>query len=194
MKVATLLFAALLGFWLLLSGRFDPLFVGMGVVAAAVVTAMTYRELTDVLGPRSHGVGALARRAWYFAIFAVWLLSRIPPAAWQTVWIVIHPSLPARPHIVTFTTQLASPVARTMLANSISLVPGTITVAVIGNRFVVHALVPDAAEDLRTSVLQNRIADIFLEPHEPPPTMTWDPPLPSRPSPDGRAPDGQEQP
>lgn len=178
MGVAIVQFLVLLGFWFLLSGRFSPLFVVMGVVSAAIATALTHAALVDVLGPRLGGPRTALRRAWRYAVYVVWLLGRIPPAAWQIVRIVLHRDLPVHPHVLVFTTRLESPVARAMLANSISLVPGTITLAVDGNRFTVHAFVPASADDLLTAALQNRIADVFLAGHEPPPEVAWTPALP----------------
>lgn len=168
-------FLVLLAFWFALSGRFGPLFVVMGVVSAALVTALTRAAVAEVLGPSLGGARTIVRRAWRFVVYVVWLLGRIPPAAWQIVTVVAQPSLPVRPHVIEFTTRLESPVARTMLANSISLVPGTITLAVDGPRFAVHAFLPASADDLVTAALQNRIADVFLADHEPPPQVTWTP-------------------
>lgn len=177
MKAAVAQFAGLLGFWFLLSARTEPLFVAMGVASVAVVTAVTRRSLADVAGDTTPGLGAAVCRVWRFGVFLLWLLSRIPPSAWQIASLALRPSLPIQPHVVTFTTGLSTPLARTVLANSISLVPGTATLEVDGDRFVVHALVPSAADDLRTAQLQNRIAEAFGQPRETPPVMVWKPPL-----------------
>lgn len=177
MTISATRFAGLLAFWFVLSARTDPLFIVMGVVAAGVVTVVARPLLDDVAGPRRPGLTSALRRLWGFVVFVAWLLTRIPPAAWQTSALVLRPSMPIRPHLVTFTTQLTSPLARTILANSISLVPGTDTVDVDGDRFVVHALMPTAADDVRSGALQNRIAAAFLDSYQQPPEMHWDPPL-----------------
>lgn len=51
---------------------------------------------------------------------------------------VIQPSLPLRPGIVEVKTSLKSPIARLMLANSITLTPGTLTVETHGDSFFIH--------------------------------------------------------
>lgn len=168
-------FLVLLGVWFLLSGRTGALFVALGVAAAATVTAVTHTAVTEVLGPPLGGARTALRRAGRGAAYVTWLLTRIPPAGLQVARVVLSPSLPVQPHLLHFETALASPVARAVLANSISLVPGTVTVEVVGRRFTVHALLPESADDLVTARLQNRIADVFLQDHEPPPDIRWEP-------------------
>jgi multicomponent Na+:H+ antiporter subunit E len=47
-----------------------------------------------------------------------------------------------------------------ILANSITLTPGTVTVRVEGSRFLVHALTDSAARGL-PGAMEKRIANIF---------------------------------
>jgi len=51
---------------------------------------------------------------------------------------VLNPKLPIRPGIVRITTQLKSPMARMILANSITLTPGTFVVDIKENFIYVH--------------------------------------------------------
>ena len=51
---------------------------------------------------------------------------------------VFHPEIPIRPGIVKVKTTLKSEVARTFLANSITLTPGTLTVDCIEDNLYVH--------------------------------------------------------
>jgi multicomponent Na+:H+ antiporter subunit E len=51
---------------------------------------------------------------------------------------VITPSLPINPGIVEVKTKLTSKMARMLLANSITLTPGTLTVDIIDNSLFVH--------------------------------------------------------
>jgi multicomponent Na+:H+ antiporter subunit E len=65
----------------------------------------------------------------------MWFLVYIPIFAWalilanlDVVYRVLHPAMPIKPGIVKIKTGLKSNAGRTMLANSITLTPGTITV------------------------------------------------------------------
>ncbi len=171
---AIVLFLVLLAFWLLLSARLNPVFLAMGVGSAALIAWLTHPLVDKVLGPEL-GPRVLLRRAWHYVVYLVWLVGRIVPAGVQVAYHVLHPRLPIDPGVLRFRTTLHSPVARTMLANSITLVPGTMTIEVDGDEFAVHAFIPSAADDLASAKLQNRIADIFLEEHEEAPNVVWEP-------------------
>jgi multicomponent Na+:H+ antiporter subunit E len=173
-----LLFVALLAFWVLLSGKLEPLFLGMGVVSALIVTRFGVPLLTEVLGsPEETPTVDLLRLAAYIG----WLLTRIPSAAVDVALSILLPSRQPRPGVVRFTTGLRSPAARTLLANSITLVPGTMTLSVDGGEFVVHALSPRATHDLASAEVQRRIARIFRAEPDAPPKMRWDPLRPEMP-------------
>jgi len=51
---------------------------------------------------------------------------------------VLSPSLPINPGIVEFETKLTSEFAKMILANSITLTPGTISVDMVDNRYYIH--------------------------------------------------------
>ncbi|MEX2486015.1 MAG: Na+/H+ antiporter subunit E, partial [Nitriliruptoraceae bacterium] len=86
----------------------------------------------------------------------------------------LDPRSTPRPGVMTFTTQLRSPAARTLLANSITLVPGTITLEVDGDELTVHSFTPSSVDDLVDAQMQNRIAAVFREPDQPRPRLDWE--------------------
>ena len=59
-------------------------------------------------------------------------------ANFDVLYRVVHPNLPIRPGIVKVKTSLKSDEAKTFLANSITLTPGTLTVDIDGQDFYVH--------------------------------------------------------
>lgn len=174
-RLVALQFAALLVFWLLLSWRTDPVFLVMGVVFAAVVTAVT-RNLTvtilhaDRPSPPLRRAPVLVVR---YVIYAMWLISRIVVSSVQLAWMVLHPKMPIDPVEMTFTTQLRSPLARTFLTNSITLVPGTMTVDIDGDKITVHALKRSCCDDLVSGALQSRIAGLFDDEPQAPARPHW---------------------
>ena len=149
----------LLAFWITLSGLFDPLHLGAGVICTALVAALTYEmEFVDraksPLRPFHLAPVPWHRLAWY----SVWLLREIAVANWQVLKIVMNPRLPIDPVIVRFRTSLTTDLGRTTLANSITLTPGTITVQVNDDEFLIHALQagPGIAGDI--SRMQHHVA------------------------------------
>ncbi|MEO0083897.1 MAG: Na+/H+ antiporter subunit E [candidate division WOR-3 bacterium] len=74
-----------------------------------------------------------------------WLLVYIPVFAWaclkanlDVAYRVIHPEKPLKPGIVKVKTQLKSELAKTFLANSITMTPGTMSVDIIGDTLYIH--------------------------------------------------------
>jgi multicomponent Na+:H+ antiporter subunit E len=171
LRVVTM-FLALLGFWQILSARIDPLFAVLGVLSAAVLTVYALWLVEHVLGPRDQ-VRPISPLG--FLAFAGWMLLRMLASAVWVATVVLDPRRRPHPGVVHFDTTLPSAAARTMLANSISLVPGTITLNVQGPSFTVHAFTPQSVEDLATAATQRRIARVFRVPPDDPPAMTWDP-------------------
>lgn len=159
----------LFAFWFALSGRTDPLFLVTGAVTAIGVTAVTRRITAVCLRPDADSVTihripfALMRTVG----FVLWMAGRILVASVQLARIVLSPKMPLDPCSFRFRTELRSPLARTTLTNSISLVPGTLTIDIEGPEILVHALSPHQVDDLVTGRLQNKIAAIFLEGPQP---------------------------
>lgn len=165
------MFAALLVFWLALSARLDPLFVVIGVISAAVATVFAIRLVDGVMGederPRI--------KVWPLLTFHVWLLLQIPPAGLAIARVVVDQRRPPRPGVVHFRTSLQHPIARVLLANAITLVPGTMTLNIDGDCYTVHAFTPASMADLASGETQRRIARAFGEPVEEAPTLVWEP-------------------
>ncbi|MEX0705129.1 MAG: Na+/H+ antiporter subunit E [Nitriliruptoraceae bacterium] len=165
------LYVLLLGFWIALSGHLDALFLGMGVVSAAVCTWFGGRLLASTVGdPSTH------RRVhpFWLLIYVGWMFGRMIIGATQVARIVLDPRRAAQPGILRFRTDLQSPAARTMFANSITLVPGTLTLELERDRLTVHSFTPSAVEDITSARLQNRVAAVFREPDQPRPQVDWE--------------------
>lgn len=160
----------LFAFWLALSGRFEPLFIVTGIVTAVVVTAVTSPITRRCLkaGDDHVPVGSVPVAILRSVGFICWMGSRILVASVQLAVIALSPRMPLQPCTVRFRTHLTRPLARATLANSISLVPGTLTVDIDGDVFTVHALAPNQVDDLVSGTLQNKIAKVFLEAEQPP--------------------------
>ena len=129
-----LCFLMVLALWLLL---FVPdntwATFGGGVVFALVVGLVVGKfypaEPHKVLEPRR----------WVFALaylpYFVWFVVR---ANLDVMVRVLHPNVPIRPGIVKVTTSLKTNLAKTFLANSITLMPGTHVVDILGSDIYVH--------------------------------------------------------
>jgi multicomponent Na+:H+ antiporter subunit E len=98
-----------------------------------------------------------------FFPFAVLLLWEIVKASWDVLTRVLRPSLPISPRIIDFDSVLDSDIAKTFLANSITLTPGTVTLEIEGKRFFVHCLAREHETGLLEGKLERMVAWLFSE-------------------------------
>jgi len=74
---------------------------------------------------------------WLFIYFWVFL-AYVIKANFDVAYRVLNIYLPIRPGIVKVRTRLTTDMARTFLANSITLTPGTLSVDIVGDHLYVH--------------------------------------------------------
>jgi len=146
----------MMGFWILLSGKFDLFHLTLGVISSALVTFLS----TDLF-MYEHGHDRLSR-AVRFLLYLPWLLYQIILSTLHVTFLALHPKMREQidPTIVTFKTKLKSDIAKVALANSITLTPGTITVRIEGQVFYVHAISRKAAAGL-PGEMEDRLASVF---------------------------------
>jgi len=152
-------FCFMLVTWLVLSGNFSVLLVGLGIFSSALVAFFFH----DLLFP-SFSKGHI-RIFFKFIAYIPWIILEIVKANFHLLFIVFSPRMKELidPHIITFKTNLKSDLAITTLANSITLTPGTITVtATRDGVFSVHAIDKPSAEALPGAMLE-KAADIYGE-------------------------------
>jgi multicomponent Na+:H+ antiporter subunit E len=155
-----LIFFLLLLNWVAFSGKFDAFHLGLGAFSALVVTLLSQDLL---FSDRKKSLGNRFREAGRFLRYALWLLWQIALANVHVFKLAITRSGQDEiaPKVVTFKTKLKSDFAKFVFANSITLTPGTITIALRGNEFLVHAISEATAKDLATGEMERRVAEVF---------------------------------
>ncbi len=153
-------FVILFVIWLLLSGRFDLLHIGLGVASCFLVTLFS----ADLLLP-SPDVMRLPGIWFRFIKYIPWLLYEVLAANIHVMYLVFHPRMMRLidPRIMEFDSKLKSDISRVTLANSITLTPGTITIHIsIYGHITFHAIDIESGKSLPL-IMDARIADIFKE-------------------------------
>ncbi|MBN1196760.1 MAG: Na+/H+ antiporter subunit E [Candidatus Aminicenantes bacterium] len=142
-KAILLQFILMMGVWLLLSGRVTFENLAAGAIVALVITMMTTSR-TSMLGEIRLTPRALGAHLLFFLVFLRELIRSNLDVARR----VLSPSLPIHPGIVKVKTRLRSPLGRFVLANAITLTPGTFTVDIMGDSLFIHWLdmAPEDAE------------------------------------------------
>jgi len=79
----------------------------------------------------------------YFFVFVIELIK----ANLNMARIVLTPSLPISPKVIEVKTNLTSPIAKAILANSITLTPGTISVELMEDTLYIHAVEGDNVQN-----------------------------------------------
>ena len=151
--------------WLFFSGKFDPFHLSLGLLSSFLVAWTT----SDLLFKNSgKSVGKRLAEAGRFISYCGWLLYQILLANMHVIALALFKDYRDReldPHIFTFKTKLRTDFARFVLANSITLTPGTITIRIEDALFHVHAVSRKAAGDLpepqSMSQMERRVAAVF---------------------------------
>ncbi|HUW06062.1 MAG TPA: Na+/H+ antiporter subunit E [Williamwhitmania sp.] len=135
LKNGVVLFAILLIIWGLLNNTFDPIVWITGAALALVIAAFSAPQL-KVFSDIRLTPAAFLYTIIYLVVFAKDLLLSNLDVARR----VISPKMPINPGIVEAKTTLKSPMARMILANSITLTPGTFTVEMREEMLYIHCL------------------------------------------------------
>jgi multicomponent Na+:H+ antiporter subunit E len=139
--------------WVLLTGSvaLQELISGL-VVAAAIALISNKLNLLDHIKLTRTAPLSLLRYLYFFFIALV-------KANFDLARRILSPSLPINPAVVEVKTRLKSDLAKLLLANSITLTPGTLTIDVQKQRLLVHWVDASSGTDLQSAT--QAIADQF---------------------------------
>lgn len=134
--------------WVIFNGQFTAEIAAFGVVIAGVMhwflcKFFNYSPRYDLF---------LLRKAPLLLQYMLTLVVEIVKANLAVFRLIYTAEYELEPAVVHFKTDLRSTFARVLLANSITLTPGTITVALTDNEFTVHCLDKELAEGISSSV------------------------------------------
>ena len=140
--------------WLLWSGFFKPLLLILGAFSCALVLLVAHRmHLFDT------DVFALRFTSRLFK-FWVWLGREIVRSSLEVTRAVLSPKLQISPTVAEFDSRCEHPVDRAILGNYITLTPGTLTLSIDGQRFMVHALNEQGARDILDGEMDRRVSEL----------------------------------
>lgn len=147
-----LLFGFLMLAWLLLSGHYTPLIIGLGVASVLFAVLMARRVgASDDEGLPLYLIPGLPK---YF----VWLIIQILLSNWATIRLIFSRAI--SPCIARVDTKGMTTAALVLYANSITLTPGTVTIEVEEDGFMVHALTADMLAEVKGGDMAARIRRI----------------------------------
>jgi multicomponent Na+:H+ antiporter subunit E len=138
---AFVLFLTLLLFWIMLMGRLtaDTLLIG---ALASLTIALLFRNGLSFFTELRATPRAFVAGLRYFGFF----FKELVRSNLRLTAVVLSPELPIKPGIVKVRTRLKSRMGRLMLANSITLTPGTLTVELRDEWIYVHWVTVESAD------------------------------------------------
>ncbi len=127
------LFLFLFIIWLALTSSFSrqELIVGLSIT---LLLSIIYHKNYLALGLPPFGL----KRIVFAIIYMIVLFKEIVVANIDVAYRVIHPKMPIKPGIVVIKTDLKQDIAKMILANSITLTPGTFTLDILGDTLLIH--------------------------------------------------------
>jgi len=154
-------FLLLLGTWIIFSGLLDGFHLTLGVISCVVVSLISTRALFPAGGTP---LSVLIVRGGRFAIYLGWLIKEIVMANLHVFALAMMPGgmRQMHPEMVSIHVRLKSQAARYVLANSITLTPGTVSVKIDGDQLLVHSISRKTTEGLESD-MEQRIARVFGE-------------------------------
>ena len=133
--------------WLILNGRITAELILLGIPISALVLLLANRAVgysikTDI---------RIMRNLPVFFLYTLNLVAEILKASAAVMEVLLDPSKKPEPVIVEFHSGLKTELQNVLLANSITLTPGTYTLFQEGDHFVVHCLKREYGEGMEES-------------------------------------------
>ena len=148
------MFLVYLALWFIFNERMTVELLVIGLLVSALVDLFSIK----ILGMRYKGsLKRLARLTG--GVFAyIWrLIVEIFKANASVIRLIVSPTLEVEPELHFFKTKLKSDAARVLLANSITLTPGTITCMLEDDKLCVHALDKSLAEGIENTDFEQKL-------------------------------------
>lgn len=146
--------AVLYGLWLLLSGHYQPLLLGLGLASTIVVVLIARRM--DLIDREGHPI----HLSWRFLLYLPWLGWEIVKANIDIARVIVRPKMVIGPTVLRLKGTQKSELGHVIYANSITLTPGTVTIGLEEGVLSVHALTRESAEGLISGDMDRRVTAV----------------------------------
>lgn len=142
--------------WIIFNGRITLEICIFGILIAVLIFAFACRYM-DYSVKKELQVYQKLGKIIRYVFTLVW---EVVKANLGTVHLILTQKEEIEPVLVSFHSDLKSPVAQTLLANAITLTPGTITVTLENGDYMVHCLDESLAEGMDQSVFTTLVREI----------------------------------
>ena len=151
-----MLFIVMYLMWFLFNGRVTIELAIIGLFICGALYYFTQKFIREEKRP-----SVLSGHLFDFIKYAIVLFIEIIKSNIAVMKLILNPNMNQwHPSFVTFTSQLEDERMRVLLANSITLTPGTITVGMEGTEFTVHALDSRREEEVENGIFAQKLFEI----------------------------------
>ena len=156
--------AVLFALWFVMSQKTEPKFLIIGGVSSFAVALLCMRTLC-MKGAKTDTVYYFTETTFFrMLVYLFWLILQIIKSALYVAGISLSDMSKVDPSVVWFKADYDSPFARALLANSITLTPGTITIDITDEGYYsVHALTKELRDGLLDGTMQKKVAWAYRE-------------------------------
>ena len=127
------LFIILMIVWMALTLSVEQQELISGIIVSFILSLALYRNYQRIGLPK-----ITLKKIVFLLAYIVVLFKEIILANLDVAYRVIHPKMPINPGIVIIKTELRQDLAKMILANSITLTPGTFTLDIEDDRLLIH--------------------------------------------------------
>ena len=149
------LLLSLVAAWLLWSGLYKPLLLGLGVFSCLLVLLLSRR-----MGLTEAGVFTLDLIPRILGFWA-WMFKEIVKSNIEVARIILDPQLRMQPQVVEIEADTRLATGQAILGNSITLTPGTVTLDGFEGKLLVHCLSDASARSLREGEMNRRVRAVM---------------------------------
>ena len=150
------MFFFLFALWLLLNGQWTTEIAVTGLV----ISVLLYLFICKFMDYSPKRDWEFFRRIPRMTAYIIYLIGEVFKSAWQTIVLIWSPKQIVEPEITSFRSMLKTGWGKVILANSITLTPGTITVDVRDDLMLVHCIDKSYGEGLEDSEMEHRVAHV----------------------------------
>ena len=155
-------FVLLMVMWVVLSGFFDAFHLSLGLISCAIVVWLSSDLLFE---KRHHHLRVRIKQGFGLFAYLIWMIGQIILSNICVLKLALGDLNKLEPQILRYKCSLNTDFQRFLLANSITLTPGTVTIKIIGDTFYVHAISDETAQGL-DGKMEHRIKKVFADDYE----------------------------
>ena len=145
-------------FWLLLSGHFEPLLLGFGLVSVMITIYLMKRM--NVIDHESYPLHLSTQ----LPAFYIYIVKEIVNANIDVIKCILKLNgKTISPQLIEIPVSQKTDLGRVIFANAITLTPGTVSVELMKDKVIVHALTKEAADELADGSMGKAIPDEVID-------------------------------